>query len=108
MRAIRLPPVASLKNWQLLLLGIAAGLIAIHLTITWKSENTNLWGMSVLFWVAVCSLLRKKRNTLSLETGFLSTSLGTLIIALVLLKITSHSNNFPYVSPLISAVGLYL
>ena len=108
MTAIHSPSVKPLKPSSFLLLGIAAGLIAIHLNITWKSDNSNFWGISVLFWVAVCSLVWKKRDTLSLETGVVSSFLGTLLIALVLLKSTSYSDNLPYVSPLISAVGLGL
>ena len=108
MRAIHPPSVTPLKTSKFLLLGIAAGLIAIHLTITWQREYTDLWGMSVLFWFVVCSLVWKKRNTLSLETGVISSSLGTLIIAAVLIESTFPINKFPYVSPFISAVGLGL
>lgn len=98
----------QIKTSKFWLVGIAAGLIAIHLTITWKREYTDLLGMSVLFWVVVCSLVWKKRNTLSLETGVISSLLGTLIIALVLLENTFPINRFPYISPFISAVGLGL
>ena len=108
MTAIHSPSVKPLKPSSLLLLGIAAGLIAIHLTITWKRGYTDFWGMSVLFWVAGCSLVWKKRNTLSLETGVISSLVGTLLIALVLFDSTFPINKFPYVSPFISALGLSL
>ena len=108
MTAIHSPSVKPLKPSSFLLLGIAAGLIAIHLTITWKRGYTDFWGMSVLFWVAGCSLVWKKRNTLSLETGVISSLVGTLLIALVLFDSTFPINKFPYVSPFISAVGLGL
>lgn len=108
MIAIYLSLVKSLKNSEFWLLGIAAVLIAIHLNITWKSDNSNLWGVSVLFLTAVCYLIWEKRNTLSLKTGVISSFLGTLLIAAILIKSTSFSENFPYVSPFISAIGLGL
>ena len=107
MKAIYSLPV-KLQPSKFLLLGIAVGLIAIHLTITWKRGYADLWGMSVLFWVVVSSLIWNRRNALSLETGVLSSSLGTLLIAAVLVESTFPINKFPYVSPFISAVGLGL
>ena len=108
MRAIHFLLVKPLNNSRFLLLGIAAGLIALQLNITWKSGKTDFWGISVLFWVAVCSLVWKKRHSLNLETGWFSSFLGTLLIAAVLLKSTCFNYSFPYVSPLIAAVGLGL
>lgn len=108
MKAIHLTSMKSLKNSEFLLMGIASGLTAIHLTITWKRGHSDLWGMSLIFWVAVCYLIWKKRNSLNLETEALSSLLGTLIIAFILLESTFPINKFPYVSPFISAVGLGL
>ncbi len=115
MNVFQLCSFQTLKSSKFWLLGVAAGLIAIHLTITWKSDNTDLWGLSILFLAAVCSLIWKKRNILNLETETISSFLGTLIIALVLFKSTSPIGKFPdvidnfhYVLPLISSVGLGL
>lgn len=107
MKAIYSLPV-KLQPSKFLLLGIAVGLIAIHLTITWKRGYADLWGMSVLFWVVVSSLIWNRRNALSLETGVFSSSLGTLLIATILSESTFPINKFPYVSPFISALGLSL
>lgn len=108
MRAIYSPPFKPLKSSKFFLLGIAAGLIAIHLTITWKRGYTDLWGMSLLFWVAVCLLIWKKRDKLNLETDVISSFLGALIIGSVLIESTFSINKFPYISPFISAIGLSL
>ena len=108
MRAIYLHPFKPLKSSKLFLLGIATGLIAIHLTITWKRGYTDLWGMSLLFWVAVCFLIWKKRTNLNLETDVISSFLGALIIGTVLIESTFPINKFPYISPFISAIGLSL
>lgn len=97
-----------LKIAKFLLLGIAASLIAIHLTLTWKRGYTDLWAMSILVWVVVCHLVWKKRNTLSLETGVISSLIGTLIIAAVVFESTFPINKFPYISPFFSALGLGL
>lgn len=105
---IRFPEIEPLKHSKFLLLSISAGLIAIHLHVTWENDNADFLTTSVLFWVAVCSLLWKRRHTLNLETGVVSTCLGALLIGMVLLKSTSFSISFPYISPLISALGIGL
>ena len=103
----RLKLVKELKVW---LLGIAAGLMAIHLNLTWKSGNTDLLGSSVLFWIAVSSLLWKKRNTFTLVSDVFSSFFGASLISLVLLKSASLYGRdfFLYISPLISGLGLGL
>ena len=108
MKAIPLPPVTPIKVSEFLLLGIAADLIAIHLTITWKSGFINLWGNSVLFWVAVCSLTWRKHHELSLKSGKIPSFIGALLITGVLLKSTSPFGNFLLLSPFISVLGLSL
>ncbi|AFY76746.1 MAG: cyanoexosortase A [Hydrococcus sp. C42_A2020_068] len=109
MKAILFTPVRYLKNFQFWLLGIAAGLIAIHLTVTWRFGDINLLGVSVLFWLAVSSLIWRKRSCLNLESGALSSLLGALLVAIVLLKSTSLTgSHFIRLSPFLSAVGLAL
>lgn len=108
MTTVNLASVKPLKSSKFWLLGIAAGLIAIQLTINWKNGDLNSWSISVLFWFAICSVIWEKRNTLSLKAGTVSSLLGTLVIAIVLLKSASSSGEFYYISPFISALGLGL
>ena len=108
MTTANLAIAASLKDSRLWLLGIAAGLIAIQLTVNWRDGNINSWSTSVLFWFAICSVVWEKRQTLRLKAGIISSLLGTLLIAAVLLKSASHAGNFYYVAPFISATGLGL
>jgi len=110
MKSIHLTPVSNLKNAQFWLLAIGAGLIAIHITLTWKSENPSLLGSSLLFWIAVSSLIWDKRHNLNLESGILSSFLGLSIIAILLLKSASLTSfgGFLFLSPLIVALGLAL
>lgn len=103
----RLKLVKELKFW---LLGIAAGLIALHLHLTMRIGDNDLLGASVLFWIAVSSLLWKKRDRLNLESGIFSTFFGISLIVLVFFKamhLSSH-DSFLRISPFISILGLSL
>ncbi|MCU0516149.1 MAG: cyanoexosortase A [Oscillatoria sp. Prado101] len=100
----------SVKDFKLWLFGLAAGLIALHLTLTWRSGNSDLLSTTVLFWVAVSALQWKKRDTLNLESDFFSSFLGASLLTLVLLKSAHLSGNpsFLRISPFISGMGLGL
>lgn len=110
MKVTNLVYVEYLKTSKFWLLAIISGLIAIHLTLTWRAEDSSLWGVSALFWMAVGSMLWSKRNSLNLESGFVSSTLGTIIIALVLLKTIFISGYDPFlrVFPVISGLGFAL
>lgn len=108
MGAIYYLSIEPRKHSKFLLLSVAAGLIAIHLHLIWKSNNTDFLITSLIFWIAACLLVWKRRHALNLETGALSSCLGLLLIVAVLLKSTSPSISFPYVLPLISALGIGL
>ncbi len=102
--------VIPLKQFKFLLLGIAAGLILIHLTLTWRSGDTDLLSTSIVLWIAVSFLLWKKRDILSLESKFFSSLFGILLITFVLNKSNylSGFDLFLRISPFISALGLSL
>ncbi|MEA5507353.1 cyanoexosortase A [Halotia wernerae UHCC 0503] len=105
--------IKPLKNTQFWLLGIGGGLIAILLTITWRSGDPSHLGMSVLFLLAVASILNEKYKSLTLKSGIFSSFLGALIIAFVLWQSATLANSkllaiFTHVSPFISALGLAL
>lgn len=108
MEAIKLRSFKALINLRFWLLGIATCLVVIHLTVTWKREYTDLWGTSVLLWLVVCYLVWKKRNILSLKTDVISSCSGALLLAVVVVESVYPINKFPYVSPVISAIGLSL
>ncbi|MEB3282886.1 MAG: cyanoexosortase A [Lyngbya sp.] len=99
----------SLTESRFWLLGIAAGLMAIHLTLILHHGSRDLQAISFLFWFAAASLIWQKRDRLNLESGVFSSLLGLLIIAAVLLKSsTLATSNFLGVSPFISGLGLTL
>lgn len=95
------------KYW---LLAIAASLITLHLHLSWRSENADLLGTSLLFWVAVSALVWRKRDALNLESEVFSSIFGALLIAFVLFK-SMHLYGYDLflrVSPFISILGLSL
>lgn len=90
-------------------MGIAAGLVAIHLNVTARLGDFNLFSLSALLWLAVSLLVWRKHNRLSLESGVLSSCLGATLIAAILLKITSLTGgHFIRLYPFISGIGLAL
>lgn len=95
---------------QFWLLGITAGLITIHLTLTSRAKDSSLLGTSALFWIAVCYLIWQKRDELNLENRIFSSIWGMVIVAFVLLKSTSVSGYDPFLRffPLISCLGVAL
>lgn len=92
------------------ILGLAVGLIALHLNLTLKTNQTELLSTSLVFWAAVASLIWEKRDKLSTESGIFSSFFGASLIASVLLKSASVSSYdlFLRLSPFISALGLAL
>lgn len=102
--------LVNFNRIQFWLLGITAGLITIHLTLTSRAKDSSLVGNSALFWIAVCYLIWQKRNEINLESRIFSSIWGMAIVAFVLLKSTSLSGYDPFLRffPLISCLGVAL
>ena len=109
MNSSSLSVIKPLKNTHFWLLAIAGGLIAIHLSLSWKSDpNLSGLSMSVLCWGAVLTLLWEKRQNLRLESDILSSLIGLLLIAFVLIRslvMTSFDSVFE-LTPFIAGLGL--
>lgn len=103
-----IPAATSLQLPKLLLLGIAAGLMFLHLTLVWQQDYNNLWMTSLIFWGAIGILVSQKCRQLTPTAGRLASGFGTLILVVVLLKSTSPTLNYLNVFPLLSALGLAL
>lgn len=110
MKASHLTVISQLKYPQIWLLAIGTAYITIHLTLTWKADNSSLLGMSFLFWAAISSLIWEKRHSLNLESDIFSSFFGLSLIALLLIKTISRTSlgGFLYISPAIFALGLAL
>ncbi len=91
-------------------LGLAAALIALHLTLAAKANNLELLSTSIVFWAAVASLIWDKWDKLSTQSSVFSSFFGASLITMMLLKSTSVSGYdlFLRLSPFISALGLAL
>jgi cyanoexosortase A len=87
---------------------LGAGLAAVQLSITEKSHNSDLWGISLLCWSASGILFWRKRLRLKPSLNYSAWLLGAFIIVVTLLKSLSFNHTFPYLSPLLSAVGVAL
>lgn len=98
-----------LQNTQFWLLAIAGGLIAVHLSLTWRIDgDLSQMAMSALAWGAALSLLWEKRHNLSFESDIFSSVLGLLFIAFVLFRslFVTGFDSLVQLSPVITALGL--
>lgn len=109
MKSLPLPAIANLKTNQFWLLGLAACLVGIHVTLTEQANASDFMGLSILVWFAVGTLINRKRQTLQLNSDFPATLLGGLLIGIVLLRSANASVN-PGLTliPIISGLGLAL
>lgn len=101
--------IKPLQNTQFWLLALAGGLIAVHLSLSWRiSEDFNQLSISFLCWGVVLSLLWEKRHTLSLESDIFSGLLGLLLIAFVVFRswFVVSLDSLVEFSPLIAGLGL--
>lgn len=79
----------SYKHVQFWLLGIAVGLIAIHLTLVWRIDDSSLFVSSLVFWLAIANLIWAKRHTLQLTADPVASLLGAALLGLILAKSTA-------------------
>lgn len=101
-----------LQDSDFYLLVITVGLSALHLLWTWKiSDNFDRMIIDALFWAAIVSLLWRKKDELNLKSDIISSFLGTLLIALVILKSLSlfwFETTFLRLVPILSFFGVAL
>ncbi|MEG4349875.1 cyanoexosortase A [Microcoleus sp. LAD1_D5] len=95
------------KYW---LLGIASGLIALHLTLTSRTNDTDLFGTMLLFWGVVAFLIWERHESLTFESGIFASFFGSSLIALILLKSSSISGYdfFIRATPFLCGISLAL
>lgn len=82
MKAIQLN-AKTIQNHQFWLLALAASLIAIHISIIWKINDSNFLGASVAYLAAISSSIWEKRDRLKLESGIFASLFGLLLVTLV-------------------------
>ncbi|MBW4662272.1 MAG: cyanoexosortase A [Drouetiella hepatica Uher 2000/2452] len=69
-----------LQKSQYWLLGTAAALVAIYMTLVWLSGNIAHFGMSILFYLSAMIVFWEKRHSLVLQSSVLSKVLGAALI----------------------------
>lgn len=105
----RLVVTGRLWPTEFWLLGIWVGLIAIHLTIVVKTSGLDLLINSLVFWLAIWSLLSAKRLVLQLDSDLLSSIVGIGLITLILLKSQFITGSqFLRIFPILSGLGVAL
>ncbi len=90
------------RHWfWLCILGIA--LSSIYFTLVWKADDTAQFGMSLLFFACVSSLLKDKSKELTFKSDWLSLAFSIGLIGWVLLRSSPQTDDytvrlFPFVS----------
>lgn len=91
---------------------VGLGVIALHLTLTWRlTQQTDQMVLNVLFWGAIASLLWQRRQTLTLTSDWVSSTIATLLMGLVLIKSLSlfwFESTYLRVFPGLAALSLGL
>jgi len=98
----------DVKFW---LLGLAAALVALHLTWVSKAtgpESSDLFATSGLIFLAIGSLIWDRRDDLLLKSNLAISALGTALIAWVMVRSLSPAGYHLLVSPFVAGVGLVL
>ncbi len=99
----------SLKSQSIWLAAIAISLAVTHLYLCQATSALSFLGTSLIFWVAVASLVWDKRDSLKLNSGlFASCFAVTLLIPLLLKSAFIGSRSFVFVSlfPILATFSL--
>jgi cyanoexosortase A len=127
MKSQSLAVFRSLNTLQLLLLSLGSSLVAIYLTLVWKSDDNAHFGMSLLFGYAAVSLLWEQlqqpapdpapapEKISAIMTGsrrwdssIASSGLAALLMGWVLWQSLTPDATFPRLMPFVSAIALSL
>jgi len=98
----------NLKDPRYWLLGIGAGLIALHISQLGRAPNEDLKFLSLVLWLVIGSLVWEKKDSLNLDSGIFGTFFGITLIVMVLARSISVAGYQLYLLPFISLLGLCL
>ncbi len=97
------------KFFYLYLIGTVTGLAIVYLTLADRIGNESLFGNGCLFWGGCTYLLWQKRHEFSFGSDPLSSAIGLLMVALVLVKTVSLPTEAMLLAfPFISVLGITL
>lgn len=87
-------------------LGIA--LAGLHLVLLDKIKQENLFSISLLMWLTVASLVWERRQTLTYKSDTFSTTLGVVLLLLILARSLSFTDISLRLLPLVGGISLAL
>jgi len=87
-------------------LGIVLG--GLHLVLLDKVKQEHLFSISLLMWLTVASLLWERRQTLTYKSDTFSTTLGVVLLLLILARSLSFTDISLRLLPLVGGLSLAL
>lgn len=95
------------KFW---LLAIAAAVAAVHLTLLSRTDNSDIFATSMLFWLAAGSLIWDNRETYKFDSSLIPSIVGLLLLALILLRVVGSpdSTSSAWILPFIGTLSIGL
>jgi cyanoexosortase A len=109
MKYLGLPKDITPPSIAFLLLVLGSGLVAIHLTLTWKMDNLSFQVSSLIFWFTAAYLIWQRRAQLNFQANVGEFLLGSIVLFFLLLKsIAITSTGFLLVYPFVAGLSLAL
>ena len=99
----------SLSSPAFLLLVLGVAVIAIHLTLMFKTGSSDRQITSTLFWLTAAYLIWERQDKLEFQTGLVASVFGALLLAMLLLKSTGYcEDSFLIGYPFLAGIALAL
>ena len=90
-----------------LLLVLSVAVIAIHLTLVFKSSGSDRQITATLFWATAAYLIWERKEQLQFHTGPVASIFGAILLSLLLFKITGYcEESFIVGYPFLASVAL--
>ena len=99
----------SLSSPAFLLLVLGVAVIAIHLTLMFKTGSSDRQITSTLFWLTAAYLIWERQDKLEFQTGLVASVFGAILLAMLLLKSTGYCEaSFLIGYPFLDGIALAL
>ena len=99
----------SLSSPAFLLLVLGVAVIAIHLTLMFKTGSSDRQITSTLFWLTAAYLIWERQDKLEFQTGLVASVFGAILLAMLLLKSTGYcEESFLIGYPFLAGIALAL
>ncbi len=99
----------SLSSPAFLLIVLGVAVIAIHLTLMFKTGSSDRQITSTLFWLTAAYLIWERQDKLEFQTGLVASVFGALLLAMLLLKSTGYcEDSFLIGYPFLAGIALAL